>query len=254
MEKTLLKKYLRITSVVILISFLILSFALLIFLSEYWESERRDLLRKNAESVAHIAAESAISVSRNQYQLDGVRMQTFIMAFADNISSDIFVTQTDGQMLLAAYGSGGTVDGTQKVGNDIMQQALEDRYSAQGTLGGIYSRPYYIVGVPIRVDNLSGGQNIIGVVFAAYNIQSLQVFRLDVLKMIFFAAVAAFMVSFCLVWLFTFRMVQPLRKMASAARSFGEGNFTVRVPVTSFDEIGLWAIAFNNRAFSISPV
>lgn len=253
MQKTLFKKYLRITSLVILVSFLILSMVVLIFVSDYWKSDRRNLLSKSADSVAQIAASSVVTVKRNEYTVDAGRMQAFIMAFATNINSDIFVTDREGNPVLVAYGSGGhLIGGTKQVGGDIMKKVLSARYNAEGTLGGLYDRPYYIVGVPIAVGGPQG--TVIGAVFAAYNVESLNVFRMDLLKLIVIAAVLAFAVSFCIIWLFTYRQVRPLRGMASAARSFGEGNFTVRVPVTSMDEIGQLAVAFNNMADSLSSV
>ncbi len=253
MQKTLFKKYLRITSLVILVSFLILSMVVLIFVSDYWKSDRRNLLSKSADSVAQIAASSVVTVKRNEYTVDAGRMQAFIMAFATNINSDIFVTDREGNPVLVAYGSGGHLTGgTKQVGGDIMKKVLSARYNAEGTLGGLYDRPYYIVGVPIAVGGPQG--TVIGAVFAAYNVESLNAFRMDLLKLIVIAAVLAFAVSFCIIWLFTYRQVRPLRGMASAARSFGEGNFTVRVPVTSMDEIGQLAVAFNNMADSLSSV
>lgn len=253
MKKTLFKKYLRITSLVILVSFILLSFVMLVAISSYWKTENQSLLRKNAESVARIAADSVITVNQNEYQVDGVRMQTFILAFADNINADIFVTKTNGQTLLAAYGSGGNVDSSKKVSPEIMQKALRGGYSAQGTMNGFYDQRYYIVGVPISV-TVNGTPNQIGAVFAAYSIKSFNAFRLDILKMIIFAAIAAFAVSFCVIWLFTYKLVQPLRNMAAAARCFGEGNFSVRVPVASQDEIGQLSVAFNNMADSLASV
>ena len=255
MRKTLFKKYLRITSLIILVSFVMLSFVMLIAISTYWQSEKQDLLRKNAQSVARIASASVITVNRDEYQVDGVRMQTFIVAFAENIDADIFVTKTNGETLLAAYGSGGNVDTAKRVSGAIMRRALGDGgYIAQGTMDGFYDQPYYIVGVPITVAGRNGPGVKIGAVFAAYSVHSFSAFRLDVLKMILLAAVVAFLVSFCVVWLFSYKLVRPLRTMAAAARCFGEGNFSVRVPVASQDEIGELSVAFNNMADSLASV
>ncbi len=251
MQRTLFKKYLRITSLVIIVSFFLLSFVLLVAISSYWQSEKKDLLRKNAESVAKIASDSVITVNQNEYQVDGVRMQTFILAFADNINADIFVTKQDGQTLLAAYGSGGNVDSTRRIGPKIMNKALSGGYSAEGTMDGFYNQRYYIVGVPISV-LVKGAPVQIGAVFAASSVKAFNAFRLDILKMILFAGLAAFAISFCVIWLFSYKLVQPLRNMAAAARCFGEGNFSVRVPVTSQDEIGQLAVAFNNMADSLA--
>ena len=52
------------------------------------------------------------------------------------------------------------------------------------------------------------------------------------------AAAAALGITFCVVGLFAYRLVKPLRQMSAAARSFGGGDFSVRVPVTSADELG----------------
>ncbi|MCI1955858.1 MAG: HAMP domain-containing histidine kinase [Oscillospiraceae bacterium] len=251
MKKTLFKKYLRITLVVILISFLVISMVILIFVSSYWKTEKRNLLQKNAVNVASLAAGTALSIERNVYELNMNTMQAFTTAFARNIESDIFITNTSGKPVLLAYGSGGSVDASRPVGRAIMNQALNGRYSAEGTLNGMYPTPYYIVGVPIVVDTAKGSAAI-GAVFAAYNTDSFNAFRWEIVKVLLFALLAAFLVSFCVVWMFTYRLVQPLRKMASAARSFGEGNFSARVPVTSTDEIGQLAVAFNNMADSLA--
>lgn len=251
MQKTLFKKYLRITSLIIAISFLILSLIMLVFVSNYWQSEKRSLLLKNAQSVAVIAADSVTSVENNVYTIHTERMQAFIGAFSDNIEADIFVTKLNGQVVIAAYTDDSRVNDTKKVGTDIMQKVLAGRYSSQGTMGGIYDQPYYSVGVPIVV-SVNGTKATIGAVFTSYNIHSFNSFRGEIIRVFVLAAIAAFMVSFCAVWLFSYNLVRPLRNMASAARAFGDGNFSVRVPVTSQDEIGELAVAFNNMASSLS--
>ncbi len=251
MRKTLFKKYLGITSTVILISFLILCFVMLVFVSGYWKSEKRELLHKNAQSVAGIAEVSVISVERGKYILDKTRMQNFMMAFAQNINSDIFITNTGGQSILAAFGSGGDVDSTRKIEPDIMKQALRGRYNAEGILSGVYKHPYYVVGVPIMVETRDGASTI-GAVFTASSTTSFNAFRWEMVRIFLLAAVAAFLVSFCIIWLFSYRLVQPLRKMAAAAHAFGEGDFSIRVPVSSRDEIGQLAVAFNKMADSLA--
>lgn len=251
MPKTLFKKYLRITSLIIIISFLILSVVMLVFVTTYWNTEKRNLLQKNAQSVAAIAAGSVTSVKNNVYTIQKERMQDFIAAFSDNIDADIFVTDLDGKVVIAAYTGDSKVNNTKKVAGDILQKAVSGRYSSQGDLGGIYDEPYYSVGVPITV-SVNGDKATIGAVFTAYNVHSFNTFRGEIIRVFVLAAIAAFMVAFCAVWLFSYKLVRPLRNMASAARAFGDGNFAVRVPVTSQDEIGELAVAFNNMASSLS--
>lgn len=175
------------------------------------------------------------------------------MLFARSTESDIFITRSDGKAVLTEYGGrGGAVDTSKPVDPAIMKRVLSGRYSAEGTLGGIYKNSYYTVGVPIVIVDSDGGNTAIGAVFASYNAETFTEFRWSVVKILLYALFAAFVISFAVVWLFTFKLVRPLRNMASAARSFGEGNFSVRVPVTSSDEIGELAKAFNNMADSLA--
>ena len=115
MQKTLFKKYLHITSLIIVISFMFLSFVMLIFVSNYWQTEKQDLLKKNAESVANIAADSVTSVEDNIYTIHTERMRAFIAAFSQNINADIFVTKMDGQVVIASYAKETKIQGVPKV-------------------------------------------------------------------------------------------------------------------------------------------
>ena len=256
MKKTLFKKYLRIMTAVILLSFFIISVVIMLFVTSYWKSEKRSLLQKSAQSVAELTAESVMQMDSDSYfLLNGgrLRMQRFVAAFAKNIESDIFVTNTDGELILIAYGSSGdSANATKPVSGDIMQKVLRGHYTAEGNMNGIYKNTYYIEGLPIVLRGAGKSDMVIGAVFAAYNTETFTAFRWTIVKVLLWALLAAFVISFAVVWLFTYRLVQPLRKMASAANSFGEGNFSVRVPVTTNDEIGQLVLAFNNMADSLA--
>lgn len=82
----------------------------------------------------------------------------------------------------------------------------------------------------------------------AMNAASLTEYQFAALQMFLIAAAAAFILAFVVVGLFSYRLVKPLRQMSAAAKSFGDGDFSIRVPVTSNDEIGQLATAFNNMA------
>lgn len=251
MKKTLFKKYLRMTLLIILVSFIFLGVVMIGFISRSWQDEKRDLFSKNAQSVAAVASESVIMIQDNQYMVDGKRMQTFISAFSVNIDSDIFLTDKNGNRLLSAYAGGGETGGG-AVSAEIMRQVMKGGYMGTGTMTGIYEQPHYIVGVPIQVTGDNGTAVSIGAVFVASNTYSLQAYRTEALRMFLLAAVLVFALSFIMVWLFSYRMVRPLHEMSLAAHSFGEGNFSVRVPVANNDEIGELAIAFNNMAASLA--
>lgn len=246
-QKTLFKKYLRITLSIVLASFLLLGMVMLVFVSQYWESEKQTLLRKNAEYMSRMAQSAAVyNEEEKRYELSN-NMEMILYGFSENIDADIFITDQYGERILGTYTNSNT-ETDRKVDPSIVRQVmLGGGYEAQGTLSGVYRETYYIVGEPVVVDNAP-----IGAVFVASSIQSLSSYRMEVLRMFLLAAIAAFMVTFCVVWVFSYQLVKPLRQMSAAARSFGEGDFSIRVPVTSSDEIGELATAFNNMAASLA--
>lgn len=261
MQKTLFKKYLRVSLAIILVSFLLLGVMLIVFISRYWEDEKHSLLNNNVENISSYASAKIMS-GNGIYLLRTSEMQAVIDVFSSNIAASIFVTDVEGNTLLVSSdlqrrlagesGSPAAETAIPPIPNNILKSSLSGGYAGTTNMNGLFSHPYYVVGRPIIVTNPEGGQAVAGVVLAASDAKSLAIFRTDVLRMFIFAAVGAFLVSFCVVGLFSYRMVQPLREMAIAARCFGQGDFSRRVPVTSQDEVGQLALAFNNMAASLA--
>ena len=67
MRKSLFRKYLKITSFTILISFFLLGLVMLSFTTANWQDEKQVLLEKNAKSVAAIAAKNTEKVADGAY-------------------------------------------------------------------------------------------------------------------------------------------------------------------------------------------
>ena len=251
MKKSLFKKYLSVTSIIIVVSFLFLGTVMIVFIARYFQSEKQAQLTQNAKSMASIAGQSVVMMQDNQYLIDGSRMALFIKAFSENVDADFFLVDQSGAEMISTYSieedenPSADIKSRKNISSEAMQQALSGYFSATGTMNGLYSSNYYIIGVPIVTTNSSGQQVAIGAVFAASDLKVLDVFRDETIKMFLLAAVAAFMVSFCIVWTFSYKLAKPLREMAIATKHFGEGDFSVRVPVESQDEIGELASAFN---------
>lgn len=249
MQKTLFKKYLRVSLAIILVSFLLLGVMLIVFMSRYWQDEKRDLLNTNVESIAEFAS-SKILIGEDSGILQTSELQGVIQMFSSNISASIFITDVHGEVKLRS--ENGLSFQNSQVPSMIVTSAIKGEYAGTSTLDGMFEHSCYVVGRPILATSQSGDPLVAGVVFAASDARYLDTFRVDMLRMFIFASIGAFAVSFCVVGLFSYGMVRPLREMAIAARCFGQGDFTRRVPVTSQDEIGQLALAFNNMAASLA--
>lgn len=249
-RRTLFSKYLQISLAIVLVSFLILGVMLVFFVARYSENDKRELLTENAHSVANLISDSSTLVNNNLILGQSDFLQTVMSTISKSINASIFIANNTGITQLCSEGSI-CVHQRTKIPDSIMKGALSGEYFETSNLGGLYKNNYYTVGVPIIVQ--SNGQNIaVGVAFVSSEASSISDFTANITKIFFFAAIATFAIVFCMVGLYTYNMVRPLRQMAQAAKSFGAGDFSSRVPVTSQDEIGQLAIAFNNMADSLA--
>lgn len=251
MQKSLFVKYLRITMVIVFSSIVVLGCVMMFAFSQYTKSDKRKLLTQSAASMSTITSSVDMSNSGMQKFLS-----LFVQSFSLNIDADIFVTDLEGNVLFGAYANSTSQSGSKflpptTVSQDIVARAAAGSYVGQGRVNGVYNgSSYYVVGVPLRAS--SDNDTAVGAVFAATSASTLTEYQFAAFQMFLIAAAAAFFLSFCAVSIFSYRMARPLRQMSAAARSFGAGDFSVRVPVTSQDEIGQLAMSFNNMADSLS--
>ena len=84
--------------------------------------------------------------------------------------------------------------------------------------------------------------------------QSVTDFRKEIYRLFLVLVVAESILSLIAVYIITYKQVQPLRQMAKAVERYGAGDFSVRVPVTSNDEVGSLAAGFNKMASSLNAV
>lgn len=123
-------------------------------------------------------------------------------------------------------------------------------YDEIGTLGGIFKSRYYIAGKPI-VDN-SG--RLRGFVFAGASADSLTTYLGNLFSTFILSAGLMLMVSSVLSIVLTNRMTTPLRRITHAAKRFGSGDFTARVPEEGDDELAQLAETFNTMAASLEKI
>lgn len=248
MQTSIFKRYLSITMVIIFLSFTMLGGVLMVFFGRYWRQEKKELLTQNATSIAQAANRFLHEKSEGKYELQGGALMDFMESFSTSIDADIFITDLDGNVLLGSYACS-KVEGIEKAPPPLVEKASAGLYEGRGRFDGVYRENYYIIGVPMSVTE---GGRLVGVVFAATSPASMSAMQVEAFKIFLVAAVLALCISFCAVGVFAYRLVRPLRQMSAAARSFGAGDFSVRVPVTSGDEMGQLAVSFNNMANSLT--
>lgn len=247
LRRSLFAKYFVACAIVMLLSFMILATALMVFSVRYSSSQKHQLFGQNAQRVAQLAQEVNISGADGNRQLGNL-----IGLFSQTIDADIYIVQKDGTMLVGQMSQ----DDRQDIAAPQMQIPASvmktvnngaEYYEASGTMGGFYSRAYLTTGVSIKDDN----GTVIGAVFISSRADSMLKYMRDIFRIFIFCVAIVLLFTFAAIYYVTQRLVRPLRQMAGAARSFAEGDFNKRVPVGEPDEIGQLAVAFNNMASSL---
>ncbi|MCL2056538.1 MAG: HAMP domain-containing histidine kinase, partial [Oscillospiraceae bacterium] len=77
-------------------------------------------------------------------------------------------------------------------------------------------------------------------------------YRRELVKMFLICAAAVLSVTSVFIYIITIRIVGPLRSMLDATHSFSRGDFSGRVRVSGFDEVGQLSMAFNNMASTLA--
>jgi len=162
------------------------------------------------------------------------------------VDTEIFFADLNGEILLSA-GPKSAEYQFKTVAPDVVEKAAAGKYEMTTTLSDMFEEPYYIVGVPVSTD-----VSTIGVLFAATSAQGLKEFLSELAKMFLISALVVLFITTVATYVVTMRMVQPLKDMLFAIQSFSQGDFSKRVPVGSYDEIGQLAMAFNNMASTLA--
>ncbi len=115
LSRTIFTKYLAVTSLTLIIGFIILGVLVTNFVSRRWESEQQELLAENARSVSATASRyfertavpsedpdelPRVTYSISENYIDNLR--TAIIVIGESIQSDVFIVSAQGEVLICS--------------------------------------------------------------------------------------------------------------------------------------------------------
>ncbi len=255
MQKSLFKKNLAITMSIVLAGYVVLVVFMMAFFTSFWENEKKDLLTQNARSVATFAATATVmDEETGEYVLDVNTFNVLLSVVANNIGADIFITDINGNRVTGSYMDSGMKEANEPVPIEYVEMASNGFCEFKSDFSGIYHKSYYTIGIPLALVNSDSETVVAGAVFASTENTSVKDYQIATLQIFAISALITLGLTFIVVWAFTYKMVKPLRQMSQASKAFGEGDFSVRVPIQSADEIGQLSVALNNMANSLANV
>ena len=250
MRKTISNMYFTTTAILLVAGITVMGFVQMYLAMSYFVSERKSAL----SAVVQVAAEqvSLLQPDEDLPQLseeDRERMQQALSIVSETSDSSPLLGDDQGNVILAAG-----LD--QALGAQIPRTVLDQMAGGQnamfvsGTLDGVYDKGQYSAGCALT--DASG--QVRGYAFASSYASALNGYVADMFSTFILSAGLMLLISSLLSVVFTTRLTLPLRRIAEAARKFGAGDFSTRVPVEGEDEVAQLAVTFNNMAANLEAI
>jgi len=149
MRKSLFKKYLSITSLIIGICLFIMMIVMITLISNQWSEDKREVLGKNAATVSMFAsANTAYDIENDTYVIGNTAMRSLINVFATTSDTDIFISDMNGNRIMGHYAKSKNAIET-PVPLEIVNAARNKSIAMQTNLSGAYDSMYYLIATPI---------------------------------------------------------------------------------------------------------
>ena len=255
MFKSMFSKYLVAFISIILISFLMISAIITSMIRSYVTDEKENQLYKTTSSIAE-AFETMAESDRNTNTLSRIvtpllnRDEALEVMFADQngviILSSIKATpdKENGIRYPEVSAALGKIDIS--LFNSLDDEKYGKYFLHRGTLDSFLEESSVVCAKEVPLKDGAHGY-IIALYSTAKDDALISTTRRTVINSSAWVMLAAVIA----VYFITDRIIRPLKNMTSAAKSFGDGDFSTRVAVYGSDEVAALGNAFNNMADSL---
>ncbi len=243
----------------ILISYIVLSTALLVFLSNHWSKVQKDTLMDSVSTNAQYC-ERILETCKSEDD-----MQNALVLICNNIgitakstNTDMFLCDTDGRVVICkdAFKNGYSYSGElvcfshkgYQMPPDVLKKVNSGGFFSNEKISGLFSEKTFFAGAPVEVN----GQVIGSVFVAAPAGYSFKEYATDIFNMYLSSAIFSAVLSFLAVYAFTDKLTNPLRQMSNATKAYAKGDFSKRVDVKGRDEFADLCKSFNQMATALS--
>ncbi len=240
---------------IIVVSFLMLTVILCSMVDSYSADAKSETVLRTSEVVSRTVEEMFIDSDADDfnqfvyYNREGIEQLLSAMA---EYNEDVVAFVVD------EYGSCLAVDGNVVVGYigsgvplDIMEN-LTDGVAKEyiGDLGGVFDGKHLTYIMPI----LGKDGGIVGAAVATSASRQMEALIESLIKTVVLSCLLVMLAALVAIYFISEKIIDPLKKMSKAAKSFAAGKFDVRVPVKGRDEVAELATAFNNMAASMAKL
>ena len=254
-------KYFLLFSSIVLVSFLIIGIALMVFATNTISSQALKETKKHATDLAQMTSD-LLGSSAVKDNPKGVilTMCKNIELLAKSTNCDVFITDKDGDVIVCPHTlSGYDLTFTQpceehtgiKVPSTYLQRVKNGAVTEFSTLENSYEKYHSVSMVPIYINHT---YQAICVVASPVSDNILTYLQKTFVMFLVSAAISLILVTIA-VSIMTERIAKPIRNLETATKCYASGDFSYRVPeLNSNDELAELITKFNAMANSLSQI
>ncbi len=256
--RSIFGKYIGTFFFITLLSFTLLTTTTTAIVDSYGDS----LLKESLENAALSAVDFIKSESRADYSdlrsyVNGEKdeITTAMKLLASNDDS-LLIIITDNEGAILHYGGAfherledeiSTETEIHKIPETVHSKLSQGEYvNSTDDMYDFFNAEHSYYGIPL----MSDGQYI-GSVIASSNRTDSSDLTSAMIRTVFMSVLWIMLAALVAVYFISDRLIEPLKDMSRAAKSFANGQFDARVTVVGSDEIAELATAFNNMASSL---
>ncbi len=248
MRKTLFSK-IFITQIVVALTVVIIIVPMIfVLIGDYFVSVQKDDIMNDARRVAGLT-EQVIRMGndRKTWEIfrDGVSYtggQSTIIVMA--ASGDIVIAPKDNSVINVGILEKDFLNGVRDGKSEIK---LYDK-------GRLFNEQSIVAIVPITRRNTIGGVDFHGAAIALRPIPQVRKIQYSIVRIILMAQTIAWIVALIVSFIITRQITKPVKRMRLAAKKIASGDFKIRIPITTKDEIGDLAQSFNAMSQSLGEL
>ncbi|MBO7293422.1 MAG: HAMP domain-containing histidine kinase [Clostridia bacterium] len=256
MFRSLFARMLVTISLILTVSFLILSLILANFVTDYESDARRDELDRTALGGVRLLSESLLLEERDDLsamlEATPSRYGTYFRVYLSNTEDMVLlICDTEGRVLLAANG---TDEPPSYRGMSLADGLAAGIFEGRGTTGNkaifVGEEPSLFSAYPV---NTSNGTPV-GIVVTLSVAAPFGGMTETLIRTVLLTSLWIILGALVVLYLFCERVAGPLREMSHVTKSFAKGHFDRRVTVVGCDEIATLGVAFNQMADSLEQL
>ncbi len=254
MFRSVFTKYITAFVLIIAVSFTILTAILCTTVDTYSTDAKEEILSRTSQIVsetlgASFDADETDNFNRYVYY-NLISIEQFLTALADyNEDTNVVVIDSNGSVLAHDHRlKSGVINSN--IPEDVLEAAKNGNSTHSGSLDGVFTMDMAVNISPI----FESDGEFVGAAVSFSESRQLAELLEALIKTVIISCLSIMLAALVAIYFMSRKIVDPLKQMSKAAKSFAAGKFDVRVPVRGRDEVAELATAFNNMAASLAKL